>query len=150
MRYSVVVTLLLIASASFNVYYWTGERDEAPDSECHITDGFNTPVSIDDEAAAMFEAEYAGSIGAEEKTLGGIITRSAFDAMMCTESCNAIGYMLARDKSGATGPSDNGVFVVFTGLNVKYDPETNEIKEVTKLSTPNFIAGYWCPPSCTP
>lgn len=150
MRYSTIVTLLLIASVSFNVYFWTGDREEAPDPECHITPGFHTPVEINDEAAARFAEEYAATLGTDEKTVGGIITRSAFDAMLCTEECNAVGYMLCRDNSGGTGPGDKGVFVVFRGLNVKFDPESNEIKEVRKLSTPNFIGGYWCPPSCTP
>lgn len=150
MRYSTIVTLLLIGSVSFNIYYWTGEREDAPDPECHITGPFADPKSISDDEAARFSEEYMGSLGTDEKTIGGIISRAAFDAMLCTEECNAVGYMLSRDKEGSTGPSDNGVFVVFRGLNVKYDPETKEITEVRKLHTPNFIGGYWCPPSCTP
>ncbi len=150
MRYSTIATLLLIASVTFNIYLWTGDREEAPDPECHVTPGFNTPVEIDDEVAARFAEEFAGSLGPDEKTVGGIISRSAFDAMLCAKECNAIGYVLSRDKSGTTGPGDNGVFVVFRGLHVKYDTDSNEIIEIRKLNTPNFIGGYWCPPSCTP
>ena len=132
---------------SFNIYYWTGAPEEAPDPECHVTPGFNTPTVISDEAVARFAEEYAASLGTDEKTIGGIIIRSAFDAIMCTEKCNGVGYVLCRDNSGSTGPVDKGAFMVLRGVNVTFDAETNEIRDVRKLDTPNFIAGYWCPPS---
>jgi hypothetical protein len=146
------LAILLIGSVGLNIYLWAtcdSGSTPPPGTECHITPGFELPVEISGDQALRYSDEYKEALRDEDKTLGGIITRSAFDAILCTEKCNAISYTFCRDGSGETGPEGNGVFVVYKGVNVTLDEESGRIT-IEDIGTKNYIGGYWCPPSCSP
>ena len=151
METKTVLTILLVGSIGLNIYcYFNREGELVPNPDCVITEGFDTPKEISEEDAQRFSAEYKISLPDNDTTIGGIITRTALEEILCTSNCNAIAYSLARDESGSFGPAENGVFIVLTGVDVVLDPETRKITSVRRVDTNNYIGGYWCPPSCVP
>jgi len=146
MKTSTLLSLLLTVSVVTNIWFWYNKKTGMTD--CYVTAGFEAPVRVNPDRASGYAREYSTSLPPADKTLGGVITRSAFDELMCKENCNAIGYTFARDSSGDMGGDKTGVFVILTGLSVAVDPETQEIKEVKSLGEPYFITRHWCPPTC--
>lgn len=150
MKTSTVLGILLVCSMTLNYWLWREYDERGELAECFATRGFEPQGYIDDAQAREFMAAYKDSLTAPDTTLGGIITRSAFDEILCTADCNAISYTFATDVSGRTGPGGNGVFVIFSGLNVKYDEETKKIIDYKDLGIKKYITQHWCPPTCNP
>jgi hypothetical protein len=137
MKTTTVLGILLIGSLTLNYFlYRETQKDDdivPVDMTCSATNGFETQVSISNDEARGFISEYKSTLTDPDSILGGIITRSALDSIMCTPDCNAISYSFARDSIGKTGPSGNGVFVIFSGLNVTYDEQSQTIREYKDL-----------------
>jgi hypothetical protein len=145
---NIVLGVLLIGSLALNVYCWTDEKSTT--EECNHTHPFTDAAVIDESDARRYEEAYRTTLQDEDKTLGGIFSRAAFEKLLCTESCNAVAYTFGRDESGENGPEGRGVFIMIKGVHVDYDEERNEIRSIRNLGTETYIGGYWCPPSCTP
>lgn len=142
------LTAGLTVSVILNIIFWYKKSPETTD--CFATSGYEAPLKINKEDAIRFTDEYKESLVSPDTTLGCIITRSAFDEMMCLENCNAISIMFAKDASGSTGPGGNGTFIICAGAQVEFDPETKTIREVSNIGSEYYLTHNWCPPSCLP
>jgi hypothetical protein len=142
------LTAGLTLSVILNIIFWY--KLTPGKTDCFATSGYEEPLKINKDEAIRYTDEYKGSLVSPDTTLGCIITRSAFDEMMCLENCNAISIMFAKDASGSTGPGGNGTFVIFAGAQVEVDPETRAIREVRNIGSDYYLPHNWCPPSCLP
>jgi len=148
MKTTTTLSLLLTLSVVLNIIFWW--KDRPTETECYVTPGYQAPRILTTEEASAYAAEYRESLVDPEIITGGVITRSAFDAMMCLKDCNAIAYSFALDSKGTNGPGDKGVFVILSGAKVVYDDEKKEITSVDKIGSPLYYTRNWCPPSCLP
>lgn len=144
-----VLTSCLIISVAYNVYQFANPCPPEPVT-CPTLPGFGDTHTLSrDEAEGMIN-QYRMSSDNPELVIGGIITRSAFDQLMCNKDCNAIAYAFAIDSLGEIGPENRGIFPIITGVNVEYDESNNTIKKVTELNLERYVPRNWCPPSCIP
>ena len=148
MEKTTVLSLLLTGSIILNVILWF-LRDPMS-AECYATSGFEAPTTISATQAQEYLEAYRQTLEPPQVITGGIITRSAFDEMMCREKCNAISYSFALDASRGTGPGDAGIFMIASGVNVTYDEAARRITSVNNIGSSYYITRHWCPPSCMP
>jgi len=141
-----ILTSCLIISVAYNVYQFINTKPPEPIT-CPTLPGFGETRLLSKDEAEMFINQYRMSLKDPDDIIGGVITRTAFDEILCTKSCNSIAYSFARDSSGETGPANNGVFAIFSGVNVI---DENGTIRVTDLSTELYVPRNWCPPSCIP
>lgn len=152
MKTTTVLVIILVVSVAINSYQYSryniSNTDPLP-SNCPNTVGFGEPIVINDEEAAAFQKEYVDNLVRTDSTTGGIISKKAFSKMFCQQNCNAIAYSFAKDSAGQTGPPGNGVFVIFEGVFVEYDPATDSIRAVNAIpGAAKYLGGKWCPPTC--
>ena len=116
--------------------------------ECFETTGFEEARTLQPASAKNYADEYRNSLNLPDSITGGIITRAAFDSLLCDSAVNAIAYVLAKDNSGSVGPGGNGVFMFFTGVNVVLSSSSDSIEAVKNLKLPIYAPQHWCPPTC--
>ena len=141
-----VLAVVLTGSVILNVYLWW--YDDPTLAECFATPGYMIPETIDQARAKELIDIYKENLVDPDSTTGAIITRSAFDEMMCLKDCNAIAFMFAMDPDGAVGPGGKGTFVIFKGVKVDYDAHGNSIRSVDDIGSAYYLTHNWCPPSC--
>ncbi len=140
------LAICLTGSIILNVFLWWYSDPKSAD--CFVTSGYMIPAKIDKGLVTRYVDNYRVSMTSPDSTLGGIITRSAFDEMMCLKNCNAIAFVLAKDSSGTDGPGALGTFVIFQGVEVDYDEATRTIRSVNEIGSAYYLTHNWCPPSC--
>jgi len=156
-----ILLILLLVSATGNIYqYYECKETEAPPAGaeatviaaptgCIVTNGFAEPFDIDLDHAKLCTDQYKESLKSPDSTLGGVISRAAFDSLFCMDKCNGIAYSFARDNSGTAGPGASGVFIIFKGVNVEYNDASREITAVHNLpDAVLYRPGNWCPLNC--
>jgi len=136
--------ILLAGSVILNIWFWYS--DDLGSTDCYVTPGFQEPETITEESARGDAEIYKSTLSDGDSITGGIITRSAFDELLCTEKCNGISYTLARTRDSDGKLS--GVFVIYNGVNVEYDESSRKIITVTGLGTQYYTTRHWCPPTC--
>lgn len=117
---------------------------------CRTTAGFEAPIDIPPSDTGFYANQYRGTLVDPDSITGGIISRAAFDSLLCDPDVNAISYTLARRGRGTFGPGGNGVFMFFTGVHVHYDASSSTIERVDRLDLPLYTLQHWCPPTCVP
>jgi hypothetical protein len=142
-----ILTSCLIISVAYNVYQFTKTTPPEP-IICPTLPGYGEVRRISKDEANGFINQYRMSSDNPELVLGGIITRTAFDDLLCTKSCNAIAYSFAIDSLGQVGPENRGTFPIFTAVNVEYDDSNNTIKRVNDLNIERSVPHNWCPTAC--
>lgn len=151
MKTSIILFLLLIVSLVFCYYFYSELEKTKMDlvgTVCFSTAGFEEARIIPPSDAKSFAAEYKNTLSAPDSITGGIISRAAFDSLLCDSAVNAIAYVLAKDSTGTTGPGGNGVFLFLTGVNVTVNPTSGTIENVKPLKLPFYTPQHWCPPTC--
>ena len=140
-KLAIALAVLLAGSVVLNVMFWYDSNLE--NTDCFVTAGFEEPERIEPGVAREYAEMYSSTVP-DGDNLGGIITRSAFDELLCVENCNAINYTFGRmkDKDGRLSK----IFVMFNGVNVV--TENGTITEIKNLDTPFFMTRHWCPPTC--
>ncbi|MBL0341466.1 MAG: hypothetical protein IPP71_11300 [Bacteroidetes bacterium] len=141
---------ILMISVATNIYLWLDRKNPTPPNLCNSTIGYDRPTIISKDDASGYMNQYRMSLTGRDTILGGIITRSSFDEILCTKDCNAIAYSLGRDSTATDGPNSDGVFIIFSGVKVDFDTETQTIESVNDLGINKYVPRNWCPPSCMP
>lgn len=139
-KISVFLAVILAGSVILNVIFWY--NSDTQNTDCFVTAGFEPPEPVEKELARQYLENYQSTMR-EGDNLGGIITRSAFDELMCVEKCNAISYTFGRmpDKEGKL----SGLFVIYNGVYVEEDAAGIKVND---LNMPFFMSRHWCPPTC--
>ncbi len=145
MKTSNIIGILLLGSLALNVYFYLDRGASEP--ECPAEPGFEVPVELTEDEAIMYTDNFKNILESNDTIEGGIVTRSAFEEMMCNPGCNAISYSFAIDPSGEVGPPDGGIFVVFAGVKATENPETGALI-IDKTGSKYYYTRRWCPPSC--
>jgi|SRR5688572_9295331 len=146
MKTSTTLALFLAGSVILNAYLYFKDPGTMC---CPPIPGFETPRTISNSEARGFINEYKDRLKEPEIINGGVITRKAFDDMLCIEGCNAITYSFAWDKTGETGPGERGVFLIVSGAKVTMEAD-GTIASVDNIGSAYYITKHWCPPSCMP
>lgn len=146
MKICYIIGVLLAGSIILNIYLYS--NGDFAVTECVTTEAFSPPVTITTEAAKSYFEQYRDALISPDSITGGVITRAAFDEMLCVDKCNGITYTLARDASGTTGLPEKAVFIILQPAFIEYDTDNRKILSVTPVNDSKYIAGNWCPPSC--
>jgi hypothetical protein len=139
-----VVCILLVLSASANIYYMV--TDDKDLENCISTGGYEEPTTITRDQAKLYADRYRETVD-PEAVRGGVISRSAFDSMLCMKDCNAIAYTISLDETGQVGPA-KGLFLTFTAI--KYTQQYGSDPIMEPVNSPFYVTRNWCPPSCIP
>ena len=140
-KIAIGLAVLLAGSVILNVMFWY--NDDMQNQDCYVTSGFEEPVPLDQSVAQEYATLYKNTVP-DGDNLGGIITRSAFDQLLCVEKCNAVNYTFGMMKE--PDGRNSKIFVMFNGVNV--ETENGVITKVNSLGTPFFMTRHWCPPTC--
>lgn len=151
MKVSAILFMLLLVSMIYSYYLYT-ELEKTKlvltDTTCFKDFGFGEARTISEDQAKSFSIEYKRTLTDPDSITGGLITRAAFDSLLCDSAVNGIAYFLARDTTGTIGPGGNGVFLFLTGVNVTVEGSTGAVESVKTLDLPLYIPQHWCPPTC--
>ena len=139
----VILGVIAAGSIILNILFWYNPN--LMNTNCYSTQGFQTPVKVGKVTAKRYADDYVNNPTTGPILTGGIITRSAFDEMMCIEGCNAISYTLGRERDAAGNLT--GIIVIFNGVNAQ---NVGGRYVGNDIGTGFYISRNWCPPNCYP